>query len=70
MNKAIVALVLVLAVSTHPALAGKRQAADAPNTKGKDEPRLGRSTVANAGPAECKKYFPLIGSLVSVPCAR
>jgi hypothetical protein len=37
MNKAIVALVLVLAVSTQPALAGKRQAADAPNTKVKDE---------------------------------
>jgi uncharacterized protein YdeI (BOF family) len=74
MNKALVALVLVLAVSAQPALAGKggpsRRAADAPKVKVTEEPRYQRATVANAGHAECKKYFALIGSLVTVPCAR
>lgn len=71
MNKAIVALVLVLALSAQPALAGKagaRHTADA--SKAIEEPRSNRATVANAGHAECKKYFALIGSLVSVPCVR
>jgi hypothetical protein len=74
MSKAFVVLCLALTVSTQPALAGKtgvgRQTAVAPKAKIKDEPRFGRAAVTHAGPAECKKYFPLIGSLVSVPCAR
>jgi hypothetical protein len=72
MSKAFVVLGLVLAFSTQPALAGKtgvgRETAVAPKSKVKVEPRFGRSAVTHAGPAECKKYFPLIGSLVSVPC--
>jgi hypothetical protein len=74
MSKAFVVLCLALTVSTQPALAGKtgvgRQTAVAPKAKIKDEPRFGRAAVTHAGPAECKKYLPLIGSLVSVPCAR
>ena len=73
MSKAFVVLGLVLAVSTQPALAGKagvgRQTAVAQKAK-VNEPRFGRAAVTHAGPAECKKYFPLIGSLVLVPCAR
>jgi hypothetical protein len=72
MNKALAALVLILAVSTQPALAGRagasRHTADA--RKVKEEPRYTRATVANSAGAECKKYFALIGSLVTVPCAR
>ena len=68
MNKAIVALVLVLALSAQPALAGKAGARH--TSKAIEEPRSNRATVANAGHAECKKYFALIGSLVSVPCVR
>ena len=74
MNKAFIALVLVLAVSAQPALAAKagasRHAADSPKVKVTEEPRYQRATVANARHAECKKYFALIGSLVTVPCAR
>ena len=74
MNKAIVALVLVFALSAQPALAGKagasRHTADVPKAKVIEEPRANRATVADAGHAECKKYFALIGSLVAVPCAR
>ena len=74
MNKALVALVLVLAVSTQPALAGKsgasRHGADTPKVKVTEEPRYQHATVGNAGHSECKKYFALIGSLVTVPCAR
>ena len=72
MNKAFVALVLVLAASAQPALAGRatagRHAADA--QKATEKPRSGRATMADAGHAECKKYFALIGSLVTVPCTR
>ena len=74
MNKALVALVLVLAVSAQPALAAKsgasRHAAEAPKEKVTEEPRYQRATVGNTGSSECKKYFALIGSLVTVPCAR
>jgi hypothetical protein len=75
MNKALGALVLVLAASTaQPALAGReganRHIADAPKVKVTEEPRSNRATVANAAHAECKRYFALIGSLVTVPCAR
>ena len=73
MNKAVVALVLVLAASAaQPALAGREGANRhiASTVKVTDEPRSNRATVANAGHTECKKYFALIGSLVTVPCAR
>ena len=76
MNKAFLALVLVLSVSAQPALAGKpgasRHAADAPKAKVTEQPRPTRATTTDAGNAECKKkkYFALIGRLVTVPCAR
>jgi hypothetical protein len=73
MNKAFVALVLVLAVSAQPALAGKGGAsrrADAPKVKVAEEPRYQPATVGNGGHSKCKKYFALIGSLVEVPCGR
>ena len=74
MNKSIVALVLVLAVSVQPAIAGKsgagRHAADAPKAKKTEEPRYQPATVSNAEQAACKKYFPIIGRVVTVPCAR
>ena len=71
MNKAIIALVLVLAVSVQPAIAGKSGAgrqADAPKSKKTEEQRYQRATVSSAGQAECKKYFPVIGKVVAVPC--
>ena len=76
MNKAFLALVLVLSVSAQPALAGRsgasRLAADAPKAKVTEKARSTPTTTANAGNAECekKKYFALIGRLVTVPCAR
>ena len=74
MNKSIVALVLVLAVSVQPAIAGKsgagRHAADAAKAKKTEETRYQRATVSNTEQAECKKYFPVIGKVVAVPCPR
>lgn len=74
MNKAIVTLVLILAASAQPALAGRsgagRHAAEAPKAKTAAEPRYQPATATDAGHAACKKYFALIGSLVTVPCAR
>jgi|SoimicMinimDraft_3_1059731.scaffolds.fasta_scaffold1254462_1 uncharacterized protein YdeI (BOF family) len=74
MKKAVVALVLVLAISAQPALAAKGGAnprsADAPKAKVTEEPQSNRATVASAGYGECKKYFALIGRLAEVPCAR
>lgn len=72
MNKAITALVLVLAFSAQPALAGKsgRHAADAPKPKETEQAHFQRAAMSNAGRVECKKYFALIGGLVSVPCTR
>ena len=75
MNKAFVAVVLV--PRSFSAASARRQIGSEPTCcrwgqgrRRPQEPRYQRATVSNAGQKECKKYFALIGKVVTVPCER
>ena len=70
MNKVFVALVLVLVTLTQAALAGSSpHAGGAQKVKASEGQRSNAgTTAANTGHSQCKKYFALIGALVTVPC--
>jgi hypothetical protein len=65
MNKALVVLVVVLSVLAQPALAGRGG-----SNPGRAKAAEGQksATVTNGPSGTCRKYFAVIGAVVSVPC--
>jgi len=65
MNKLIPAAFLILAVLALPALSHASANIHSRAGAQKEKP-----TPLSGSHASCKKYFPLIGALISVPCSR
>lgn len=68
MGKAVISVILVLAVLAQPALAGR----SGPSSRTARESKLAegqKSKTTNSESARrCKKYFALVGAVISVPC--
>jgi hypothetical protein len=67
MKKALIALALIFAVSAQPALAARSQSSHQQKADAAKVNVTENSSFANS---ECKKYFAVIGSLVTVPCSK
>jgi len=65
MRKLIAAAFLVVAVLTEPALAHAGANSHSRAIRAQKE----KPTPLSGSDANCKKYFPLIGAVVSVPCS-
>ena len=73
MNRYVTAVALVVALSGHASLANaglKRAAVAAPLVaqKAKKSTKAEQATAMNSAHAQCKKYFALTGTVISVPC--
>jgi hypothetical protein len=68
MARASICLALVLAILAEPAAAG-RGGPNATRTQKEKATEVQKPTAVNSGAAgRCKKYFAVIGAVVSVPC--
>jgi hypothetical protein len=74
MSRYVTALVFIFAIPTHATLASagsKRPPAAAPPVaqKAKKATKKGEQpTAMNSAQSQCKKYFALTGTVISVPC--
>jgi hypothetical protein len=73
MSKFVTALTFVLAVSAHASFAdagAKRAPVAAPPAahKATKTKKIEPATAMNSANSQCKKYFALTGTVISVPC--
>jgi len=67
MKNTLIAFVLIIAVSAQPAFAARSGSSRQHNA---DTSKVRVTETRRSENSECKKYFPLIGSLVTVPCPK
>ena len=73
MNRYVTAVALVVALSGHASLANaepKRAPVATPPIaqKAKKSTKIEQGTAMNSAHSQCKKYFALTGTVISVPC--
>ena len=68
MNKIIVTVVFVFAALTQSALASAGVAKHPPAATAQKVKALEKTATLHSAHSQCKKYFALIGALVTVPC--
>ena len=73
MNRYVTAVALVVALSGHASLANagpKRAPVATPPVaqKAKKSTKAEQATAMNSAHSQCKKYFALTGTVISVPC--